>query len=289
MSQLCFRKGNLFNGIDCKIDRNIIDSSQYDLEIKNKDELRYYRIRYEESFYTASEIESDSFKVSSYHKNGNGVIEVANFRKTQYFKNEFPYYKEFNKEFYKANPELASYYAFLKRITGKNSVNRFKNLYRFSLPAIGSRQKTGVLSYEIEIELVRDRYYAVFYNEIMEEGFYQRAEDQYMIYDKKVFNSKKDEIQNNVLDLAIDGGYPLKLLEYLYIMTNGDANLIAQFFHELPRFKSYEELLNSRYLFLIRPSRQENSGLERELIRYFNGDQEDINYSFNNQGMVLKK
>lgn len=280
MNKLSFKKGNLYNGIDSKIDSSIIDSSQYDLEIRNEDELRYYRIRFEESFYTASEINPDSFNVPSYNKNGNDIIEVADFKKTQYFKNAFSYYKEFNKEFYKANSLLASYYAFFQRVTGKNNINKSEVLYRFSIPAIGKRQKTGVLSYELEIDLVYKRYYVVFYKEIMEEGYYQKEEEQYLIYDKKAFNTKKEKIENTVLDLAINGGYPLNLLEYLYVMTNGDTNLIAQFFHELPIFNRYEELLNSRYFFLFRPSRQENRELEREFTRYFNGDQEDINYSF---------
>lgn len=289
MSKLSFKKGNLFNGIDGKIDGNIIDSSQYDLELKNEDELRYYRLRFEESFYTASEINPDTFKIPSYNKNGNGIIEVADFRKTQYFENEFPYYKEFNKEFFKADSVLSNYYVFFQRVTGKNNINKSETLYRFSIPAIGKRKKAGVLSYEIEIELVHKRYYTVFYKEIMEKGYYQSEEAQYIIYDKKAFNSKKEKIESNVLDLAINGSYPLNLLEYLYIMTNGDTNLIAQFFYELPKFKTYGELLNSKYLFLIKPSGRENSELERELIRYFNGDQEDINYSFNNLDMVLKK
>lgn len=288
MNKLSFKKGNLFNGIDGKIDSNIIDSSQYDLEIKNKDELSYYRIRFEESFYTASEITPDSFNASSYNNN-TGIIEIADFRKTQYFKNKFPYYKEFNKEFYRRNPELESYYAFLQRVTGKNNINSAETLYRFSIPAIGNRQKIGVLNYELEIELARGRYYVVFYNEIMEEGYIQREKAQYMIYDKKTFNSKKEKIENKVLELAVNNDYPLNLLEYLYIMTNKDINLIAQFFYELPKFKSYEELLSSRYRSLIRPSKKENCELERELIRYFNGDQEDINYSFNNQSKVLRK
>lgn len=288
MNKLDFKKGNLFNGIDGKIDNTLMDSSQYDLEIKNGKELNYYRIRYEDSFYTAHEINFDSFNVSSYNKNGNSIMEVANFRKTQYFKNIFPFYKEFNKAFYKANRELESYYVFMQRITGKNNINKYETLYRFFLPAIKEREKKGVLSYEIEIELVHRRYYIVFYNEIMEEG-YKREEDQYMIYDKKAFTSKKEKIENKVLDLAVNSDYPVNLLEYLYIMTNGDVKLITQFFHELPKFKSYSDLLNSRYFILIRPNKEENSELEKEWIRYFNGDQEDINYSFYNQSRILRK
>ncbi len=123
----------------------------------------------------------------------------------------------------------------------------------------------------------------------MEESYYQKEEEQYMIYDKKAFNAKKEEIEKNILDLAINRNYPLNLLEYLYIMTNGDVTLISQFFHELPKFKNCQELLNSRYLPLIRPSKMENKELEKELTRYFNKEQEDINYSFNNQIRSLKK
>ncbi len=61
----------------------------------------------------------------------------------------------------------------------------------------------------------------------MEESYYQKEEEQYMIYDKKAFNAKKEEIEKNILDLAINRNYPLNLLEYLYIMTNGDVNLIS--------------------------------------------------------------
>ncbi len=154
MNKFSFKKGNLFNGIENKIDSNIIDSSQYDLEMKKGNELRYYRIRYEESFYTAREIIPNSFYVSSYNKKGNNILEIADFRKTQYFKNMFPYYKEFNQEFYKSNSALASYYIFFQRITGKNNSNKSETLYRFSMPAIGKRQKNGVVSYALEIELV---------------------------------------------------------------------------------------------------------------------------------------
>lgn len=77
------------------------------MEIKKENELRYYRIRSEESFYTARETIPNFFNVSSYNKNGNNILEIADFCKTQYFKNVSPYYKEFNQEFYKTNPSIS--------------------------------------------------------------------------------------------------------------------------------------------------------------------------------------
>lgn len=288
MSRLILKKGNLFSPIDQKIDFRLIDSSEYDLEVTLGSDKRYYQIRYSTSYFDVKEIEVDSFVLPKYSPSGVSPREVDGFRKSSFFRYSFPYCDFFYDELYKSKNSTDSCFAFLQRITGKNNLNNVKTLYCFSIPAIGARKKLGVISYDICIELVRNRYYVVSIKENVEKGYLQRKDIQYMVYDKKEFQKIKAMQENQVLDLAIEKEYPLNLLQYVYLMTNGDEDMIARFFYDLKSACSLDDLSASSLFSICVPNFQRGSELEGEFHRYFEKEQDDINYSYNEKKYAIK-
>lgn len=289
MPKLILKKGNLFNPLENKIDKLIIDSSQYDLKTTCGTNTTYYRIRYISPSYKAKQITPTSFHIPKYNKNSIPIKEVEQFHRTYLFHNQFPYYSLFQREFYKNNNSVSSYYAFLQRVTGKNNINNSTPLYSFSIPAIGTRQKNNILSYDIEIELIRNRFYIVFIKENRKIECIKKEEPQYIIYEKQDFLKAKDILSESIIDLAIVKNYPLNLLEYIYLMTNKDNELISQFFQTLTKIHNLNELYTSPLFQWIEPNLTPNNELTKELTKYLNQEQKDINYSYNNKKLILKK
>lgn len=274
MSQATLRKGNLYNPLTQSIDNLLLDSDQYDLEVSIDGETRYYRVRYVESFFEAEEITPKNFVIHRYNKSPILPEEAKSFMKTKLFregikgKSQFPKMK---------SPETEPFYAHLQRKKGRNFINHSSLAYSFTLPSLGTREKGDVSYYEIEIELANNRYYVIFMKERVNEFGLQRENPLYMIYEKKDFNKMKAMVDEAVLDIAIREDYPLNLLQYVYIATGGDYSLISRFFHSLETAKSIEGLLIDPF---IRKIISKNEEIREELIKYLNGEQDDINYSF---------
>lgn len=164
-----------------------------------------------------------------------------------------------------------------------------RTLYKFTVPALGNREKTGVLSYDIQVELIRNRYYVVFVTENVARGYIQQKEPQYAIYDKKEFQREQKRFEDSVLNLAIVGDYPLNLLEYVYTMTGGNEDLIVCFLNDLRKAKRFSELQYSSLFSVISPKANIEDEIQKEITRYINGEQGDINYSYGAPELVLKK
>lgn len=290
MDKMVLRKGNLFNQLSNKIDESLIDSSQYDLEVSVGREIKYYRVRYLGSKLEAFEIKPNSFVTSKNHQISTQISEVANFKRTDFFWEEFPYKSLFQKEFFEAGNDrnTEAYYSFLQRVTSKKMINKYEPIYRFFLAPVDIREKYGVLSYDLDINLVRDRYYVVFFLEKVDKGFYQQEQPQYLIYSKRDFRSIQEKIDEEVLDLAIKNDYPLNLLKYVYIMTNGNREIISQFFQTIDKASNYRELWNTSAYTLLNPNVSCNELLEKEICKYMNHETEDINYSYRNKQLLYK-
>ena len=98
MTNFTLRKGNLYNHLDNRIDKKIIDSNQYDLELQINNKKEYYIIRLNGDRFEAWSInisEKEFFlpRFSSFCK----VSELESFRSTEFYKYYFRYYNLFEK------------------------------------------------------------------------------------------------------------------------------------------------------------------------------------------------
>lgn len=284
---IMFRKGNLYNELEGRIDNRLIDSSQFDLEVSTPDKVAFYRLRNMTSAAVAEGIIPESFTSPKFSKQGIRVSEMQEFMGTSFFEEEFPYQREFKKSLLEEHIDVQSYYAFLQRVTGKKIINNRADLYSFSLPALGNREKEGISSYHVDIETFRNRYYAVFFSEQVNGRDIQKVNHEYMIYDKHAFTRARAALDNQVLDIAIEKGYPLNFLRYVYLMTGGDISLINAFFEGLQRCDNLQELCSLDLSAVLGPDIH-SPELEGELSRFLSGEQDDIDFSYNIRKREIK-
>lgn len=277
MEQAVLRKGNFYNPLTKRIDKLLLDSDQYDLEITIDGKPRYFRVRYEDSFFEALEGKPKSFIIHKYNARPIKPEEAQSFTKTRFFKENFSNKKIFPRPSMEMDMD---YYVSLKRKRKNKEINSSRIIYNFSLPSLGIREKYDVNRYDIEIELVNNRYYIVFITEKVNEYGIQRQNPLYMIYEKKDFAKMKNNLDEIILDIAIKEDYPLYLLEYVYLATGGDYKLIGEFFNLLDNAKSIEVLLENPF---IKKIISKNNEVREELIKYLEGEQDDINYSYGNK------
>lgn len=296
MSKFKIRKGNLYNQLTGQIDKNILDSNQYDLELKVDNMVKYFRIRLYDARFEASPIVLDKkqFILPQFSSSCN-INEITNFRTTKFYKSEFKYRGLFESEIRKANrykqsySDLPDYYYYLQRLLNKNNLSA-ENIYNFSLPAINERKKDGVISYDVSIENVRTRYYIVFMKELVEKGYYQGNKSLYMIYDRNDFFREKSRVEGEVLKICYEKNCPIILTELIYIVTAGDLFLINQLLNKIKEAKNKKDVrivLKSEFFKLLSSNIKYNDLLEKELLSYINGEKEDIEYNFKNK--ILRK
>ena len=152
MSKFKIRKGNLYNQLTGEIDKKLLDSNQYDLELKIDAMVKYFRIRFYDATFEASPIELNKkqFFLPQFSSSCN-INEITNFMTTKFYKKEFKYRSLFEAEIRKnyrykqIYKNLPDYYYYLQRLLNKNDLSS-ENMYDFSLPAINERKKEGVIS-----------------------------------------------------------------------------------------------------------------------------------------------
>ncbi len=277
MENVVLRKGNLYNPLTQRIDKLLLDSDQYDLEITINGNPRYFRVRYTDSSFKATEGKPKSFFIHRYNARPINPEEAKSFTKTRFFREQFQEKSIFPKQLM---IESTDYYASLQRKRGNKNINNSKVVYNFTLPSLGERKKNDVNYYDVEIDLVNNRYYVVFIIEKVNDYGIQRREPLYMIYEKKDFATMKSNLDEIILDIAIKEDYPLNLLEYVYIATGGDYKLISEFFNLLDNAKSIETLLESPLIIKLIGA---NHDIKAEIIKYLEGEQDDITYTYNNR------
>lgn len=277
MENVVLRKGNLYNPLTKKVDNLLLDSDQYDLEIIIDGQVKYYRVRYEDSTFKAREGKPKNFIVHRYNGRPIKPEEAKSFTKTRFFREDFQKKEIFPKQ---SIYDSEDYYVSLQRKRGNRNLNNNAIVYNFSLPSLGIREKYDVNRYDISIELVNNRYFVIFISEKVNEYGVQRNNPLYMIYEKKDFAKMKEMLNEVVLDIAIREDYPLTLLEYIYIAAGGDYRIISEFFNLLDTAKDIEEFLENR---LVRKLISNNSAIKDELRKYLEGEQDDITYSYNNK------
>ena len=296
MAKFKIKKGNLYNQLTGKIDKNLLDSNQYDLELKIDNTVKYFRIRLYDAKFEASPIVLDKkqFLLPQFSSSCN-INEITNFRTTKFYKNEFKYRGLFESEIRKNDRykqsyrDLPDYYCYLQRLLNKNNLSS-ESIYDFSLPAINERKKDGVISYDVSIECVKTRYYIVFLKELVEKNYYQGNKNLYMIYDRKDFINEKSKIESEILKLCSKSNYPSVLTKLIYIVTNGDLFLINELYNKIQdarNKKNVKILLQSDIFKLLSSNIKYNNLLEKEILSYINGEKEDIEYNFKNK--ILKK
>lgn len=296
MAKFKIKKGNLYNQLTGQIDKNLLDSNQYDLELKVDNMVKYFRIRLYDSKFVANPIVLDKkqFILPQFSSSCN-LNEITNFRTTKFYKKEFKYRGLFESEMRKNNrykqlySNLPDYYCYLQRILNKNELSA-ENIYNFSLPAINERKKDGVLSYDVSIESVKTKYYIVFIKELVEKGYYQGNNSLYMIYDRNGFYHEKSKIESGVSKICNENKYPVTLTELIYIITAGDLCLINEIYNKIEIARSKKDMrtiLDSELFKLLSSNIKYNDLLEKEILSYIKGEKEDIEYNFKNK--ILKK
>lgn len=148
MTKLNLKKVNLFNQLENKIDINLIDSSQYDLQVTVNDSTKYFRIRYFDSDFCAEEIEHNSSIIIPKYSNKNvSINEMKDFCKTNLYKKDFYYKQLFQKTICKDGNNLPSYFVFLQKMIQKNNINNSKIYIIFPFPLLVKEYPLNLLQY----------------------------------------------------------------------------------------------------------------------------------------------
>ena len=116
-------KGNLFNHLKQKLDSSLLDSNQYDLKLVVDEIPTFYRVRFNGEFFSASQIvEPPHFQLPKYSKQAD-IDELSTFYKSLYYEQAFPYKEIFDSIRRKCGNGIEDYYAYLKKVTDKNSIS----------------------------------------------------------------------------------------------------------------------------------------------------------------------
>ncbi len=291
------QKGNLVNPFTGKFDTKLLNSNLYDLEVNINGCLEYFRIRLIDEYYDVLKIDiDDNYKFKTNPYLSVNKEEVTEFRKSNYYDN---YYE--NKDIIeKYSPSIIKKHVtdddcvnFLRRIIDKRSFLA-STFCQFYLP-IKNSDIDG--KYIINIENVRDRYYAIFLKDINYDNNY----DLFVIYNKKNFLLEKDKFYDMVIDICSSENTPLMLTELVLFRTNRDINLTKEILRKIERYKNYlkhsnvaeyikremvrDNLNNSLIkilgydiLSLLDISLKYEDYLFKEIINYVSNDLDDIEF-----------
>jgi len=294
MSKIKLRKGNLYNQLERKIDKNLLDSNQYDLELKIEGKKEYYRVRLVDSKFIAFPIslEKKDFFVPEFSQSTN-VEEINSFLKTQFYKRDFPYQRALEQKargMHAIQKGLPEYYYYLQRTMKKSNVLSNKE-YDFSLPEIRvAGRKEGILSYHVKVECAANAYYLIFLKEQMMKDYYQGNEELYMIYSRKYFEEKRQEVKSDSKKISLEKTSPLILTELLYTITSGNEKLLDPLTKEIEqarRTRNFDLLLTSKSFQLLKAPLKYDEELLSEFSSYIDGKKKDIEYDFKKK--VLKR
>lgn len=271
-------KGNLFNHLTQKLDSSLLDSNQYDLKLVVDEIPTFYRVRFSGEFFSASQIvEPPRFQLPKYTKQAD-IDELSTFYKSLYYEQAFPYKEIFDSIRRKCGNGVEDYYAYLKKLTGKNSISS-ENIYDFMLPT----NKQGVVAFEISIELIKKRYYVIFIKEHAQKGYYQSDCTLYSILEKRQFQYQKNKLEETVLNLCLEHDYPMELATFLLVMCNQDLDLLKRLMDLFLLARSKQELnilLSNEIFSILLPTLRYDEDLNEELKKFVLEQKEDINYQF---------
>ncbi len=287
MIKFQLRKGNLYNGLINKIDSQIIDSDQYDLEVIVHDEIHYYRVRFFDGYFDAQSIPltAEEFSLPPFSKPCT-VMEAASFCLTDFYKESFPYRSAFalqrTKEQQRHFAHTHDYFVFLQNRLQKNRLHG-ERIYDFSLPAIKAYEKNGVLSYDVSVEQVNNYYNIVFYKPLVLKGYRQSPRPLYMIYPRKTFDRIKRNLENEVLDLCVENNWPIQLTELLYVLSSKDVALMNQMIQEIEKSRvggDMKSLEQSMTYNILASNLKRDEQLYSSIRDYVEQRDDDIQYSF---------
>lgn len=281
---ITIQKGNLYNHLQGKLDPTLLDSNQYDLKLIVDDVPSFYQVRFNGEFFHAEEIkEPERFILPKYSKPAH-IDELSSFYETMYYGISFPYRNIFDSIRRKSSNGVEDYYAYLKKVTGKNTLSS-EIIYDFMIPAY----KTGVKSYEISIELIKKRYYVIFIKEHALKGYFQSDCTLYSILDKKNFSNEKNKLEETVLELCLQYDYPITLATFLLVICNQDLDLLKQIMDLflLARSKKDMNLLLANQIYsILEPSLHYDNDIEKEIKKFINQESDDIGYQFKKEKRV---
>lgn len=278
---ITIQKGNLYNHLKGRIDATLLDSNQYDLNLVVDGVSTFYRVFFNGEFFQSEEIsEPKTFLLPKYSKPAH-IDELTSFYNTMYYGTLFPYRKIFDSIIKKSSDGVDDYFAYLKKVTGKNLLSS-ETIYDFMMPAY----KNGVQAYEISIELIKKRYYVVFVKEHVSKGYFQSNCTLYSIFVKNDFEREKNKLEEAVLEFCLQYDYPITLATFLLVICNQDLELLKEvmdIFILARNKKDCNILLTNKIYSIIAPSLQYDNELEEEIRNYINQKEDDIHYQFKKQ------
>ncbi len=281
---ITIQKGNLFNHLDQRLDCTLLDSNQYDLKLIVDDVPTFYRIRFNGKHFHANEIEEPStFQPPKYPKESS-IDELASFYQTYYYEKEFPYRRIFESIRRKSGDGVEDYYAYLKKVTGRNSVSS-ETIYNFVMPV----NKKRVKAFEISIELIKKRYYLIFIKEHVAKGFFQSDCTLYSILDRKDFNFEKNKLEETILELCLQNDYPIGLTTFLLVICNQDLDLLKQLMDLFLLARSKQEmniLLMNQVYSILEPTLRYDKNIGNIIQQFVYQEIDDFHYQFKKKNRV---
>lgn len=273
MAEVKLQKGNLFNPLTGYFDFNLLNSSEYDLEISIDGKKEYYRIRFKDFKYIATKLKTSS----SYefikpeglsHSPKDEVLEFINsdFYKTEY-KNRIIMDRCVRENRTRKYSTDESYSNYLASLFQKSSFNSFP-LCSFYVDSKNYNDRKDVSGYKVSIENVKNRYYIVFVECIGKETS-SKVDNEvlWFIYDREEFLEEKSYFEESVLSITENKEHPLLLTESFALLT-GENNELAK--NILKQIKKYREYFRTSKIqnFLRRDfEKQDKDSIRNSLIK----------------------
>ncbi len=313
------QKGNLYNPLTGYFDFNLLNSSEYDLEITINEKKEYFRIRYIDFHYVASPIAN--LNNYEFYKSKIGAKcskeEILEFRKSDFYQKEYAGKKEVEMNVKKKGKYISteSYSNFLNQLLQKNTF-RVEPEYSFLLPAATWNDRKGVLGYDISIESIKNRYFIIFADALAKKGYTRgKLNSLWMIYDKKSYIQEKTNFEDELLAISIEENLPFHLTQTMFLLTNQNPELTKKILQNLKQYQEYfatseiKTFLKREFIRTDKDSMQgslikilgakiyqdlcfcleRDQHLSRAIIDYILYHSEDIEYSIPEKTLIKKK
>lgn len=269
MTDIKLQKGNLFNPLTGYFDFDLVNSSEYDLEVSIDGNKEYYRIRFKDFDYVVTKLKnSDNYEfIKPCSLTPSPKDEVLEFFNSEYYKKEFKnrfktdnFIRENRTRKYSTDASYSNYFASLFQKSKFNSTS----VCSFYVDSKNYCDRKNVEGYKVDIELVRNRYYIVFV-EAVGRGLRKNNEPMWFIYDRKDFKREKDYFIEDVLTLVDNDKYPLLLTESLMLLAGSNQEKTKNILCQLEKYKEYFKASNIKE-FLKRDFEKEDISSEKNSL-----------------------
>jgi len=237
------QKGNLYNPLTGYFDFNLLNSSEYDLEITINEKKEYFRIRYIDFHYVAYPIANlDNYefckpKISTKCSKE----ELLEFRKSDFYQKEYRGKKEVEMNAKRKGRYISteSYSNFLSQLLQKNTF-KVEPECNFLLPTTTWNERRGVLGYDVSIESIKNRYFIIFAEALAKKGYgREKSNPLWMIYDRKNYIHEKTSFEDGLSAISAEENLPFNLTQTMFLLTNQNPELTKKILHNVKQYQEY--------------------------------------------------